>query len=282
MRLMALHCEQVRRIRRSGYRAPVAKAKAVKKAAKKPAANPTKAPKSAKAPAPPKLPAVAVKPKKPTAPSLPLPPPPPPPPAHRDELIAPRDIARLLRYGEKFGAQKIDIRMLQLQLPVASTALAICDPAAPKSWKAFDRPVTPGVFRVMLSVAKDGDPAKERLAAVVVHVGRPPIAKWTVAHFRGQKKPKSPDQLPKVSSTSGWIALVDSGDGSPGAIAVPETSTGTQPVEVPLTDGRRALALPCGEGEYAAYWAIDASDKPICLVVDFDVFTQKEWKAKAT
>ena len=175
--------------------------------------------------------------------------------------------------------------MLQLQLPVGSSGLAICDPAAPKSWKTFDRPVTPGVFRVMLSVAKEsetapGKPVKERLAAVVVHVGRPPIAKWTVAHFRGQKKPKSPDQLPKVPSTSGWIALVDSGDGSPGAIAVPETPTGTQPIEVPLTDGRRALALPCGEGEYAAYWAVDATDKPICLVVDFDVFTQKEWKAK--
>ena len=52
------------------------------------------------------------------------------------------------------------------------------------------------------------------------------------------------------------------------------------PVEVPLTDGRRALALPCGNGEFAAYWAVDAADKPICLVVDFDVFTQKDWKAR--
>ena len=50
---------------------------------------------------------------------------------------------------------------------------------------------------------------------------------------------------------------------------------------VPLTDGRRALALPCDEGEYAAYWAVDAADKPICLVVDFDAFTQKDWKARA-
>jgi hypothetical protein len=201
-------------------------------------------------------------------------------------LIAPRDIARLLRYGEKFGAKKIDIRMLQLQLPASSNALAICDPSAPKTWKVFDRPISPGMFRVMLSVARDGDPlpgrqAKEELAAVVVHVGRPPIAKWTVAHFKGQKKPKAPDELPKLSST-GWIALLDAGDGSPGAIGVPEKPTGTTPIEVPLTDGRRALALPCGEGEYAAYWAVDATDKPICLVVDFDVFTQKDWKAKPT
>jgi hypothetical protein len=254
----------------------VAKAKAVKKKPK------TKAPKSVKAAkpaAPAKLPEVALKPKKPTAPSLPLPPAPPPPPAHRDELIAPRDIARLLRYGEKFGEQKIDIRMLQLQMPVSSNALAICDPSAPKSWKVFDRPVAPGVFRLMLSVAKLAD--KERLAAVVVHVGRPPIAKWTVAHFKGQKAPKSPEQLPRLAA-SGWIALLDSGDGSPGEIAVPETPIGTQPIEVPLTDGRRVLALPCGKGEYAAYWAVDAQDKPICLVVDFDVFSQKEWKSKPT
>jgi hypothetical protein len=61
---------------------------------------------------------------------------------------------------------------------------------------------------------------------------------------------------------------------------VPSSTTGVQPVEVPLTDGRRALALPCGNGEYAAYWAVDAADKPICIVVDFDVFTQKEWKAR--
>lgn len=266
----------------------MAKAKAVKK---KPA---TKAPKAAKAarpakaapPAkaakpPPKLPAVAVKPKKPTAPSLPLPPAPPPPPPQRDEMIAPRDIARLTRYGEKLGTKRIDTRPLPLQLPAPSGALAICDPAAPKTWKVFDRPVAPGMFRVMLSVAKDAD-NKEALAAFVVYVGRPPIAKWTVAHWKGQKKPKSPDQLPTITSTSGWIALLDAGDGSPGAIGVPETATGTTPIEVPLTDGRRALALPCGEGEFAAYWAIDAADKPICLVVDFDVFTQKEWKTKPT
>lgn len=260
----------------------VAKTKgAVKKAASVAKAGKTaKRPGKAVAPPPrPKLPTVAVKPKRPTAPSLPLPPPPPPPPAHRDELIAPRDIGRLLRYGEQFGAHKIDVRMLPLQLPAGSGALAVLDPAAVKSWRAFDRPVGAGQFRVMLSVARSGD--KERLAAVVIHVGRPPTAKWTVAHYQGQKKPKSPDQLPRVTVTSGWLVLIDAGRGVPGPIAVP-AATGIAPVEIPLTDGRRALALPCGNGEYAAYWGVDASDKPVCLVVDFDVFTQKDWKTKAT
>lgn len=248
---------------------PKQSAKGVKPSAK-PAAPPPK----------PKLPSVALKPKKAGPPSLPLPPPPPPPPAQREEMVAPRDIGRLLRYGEQFGPHKIDIRMLPLQLAGGSGALAVADPAAPKSWRVYDRPVSaPGQFRVMLSVARSGD--KERLAAVVIHVGRPPIEKWTVAHFKGQKKPKSPDELPRVTVTSGWIVLLDAGSGSPGAIALPPPN-GIQPVEVPLTDGRRALALPCGNGEVAAYWAVDSTDKPVCLVVDFDVFSQKDWKSKPT
>jgi hypothetical protein len=53
------------------------------------------------------------------------------------------------------------------------------------------------------------------------------------------------------------------------------------PIEVPLTDGRRALALPCGNGAFAAYWALDAADKPICVVIDFNAFTSKAWRAKS-
>jgi hypothetical protein len=262
--------------------------KATKKVAKPAQRSAKPQPKSAK-PQPksakpqPKLPTVAVKPKKPTAPSLPLPPPPPPPPAVRDELAAPRDIARLLRYGEQFGAHKIDARMLPLQLPVSSGALAVFDPSAPKSWRVFDRPTGDGQFRVMLSVARTPDKTgtKERLAAVVIHLGRPPIARWTVAHNKGQKKPKTPEQLPRVPVTSGLVALLDAGSGVPGAVTMP-APTGVMPVEAPLIDGRRALGFASGNGEFAAYWGIDANDKPVCLVLDFDVFTQKDWKSKAT
>ncbi len=193
--------------------------------------------------------------------------------------MAPRDIGRLLRYGEQFGPHKIDVRMLPLQLPVGSSALAVADPAVPKSFRVFDRPVAAVAGRVMLSVARTGD--KERLAAIVIHVGRPPIAKWTVAHYRGQKPPKTSDALPRVSVTSGWLLLLDAGSGGPGAVTI-GAQPGITPVEVPLADGRRALALPCGEGELAAYWGIDAADKPVCLVIDFETFTQKEWKAKPT
>jgi len=192
----------------------------------------------------------------------------------------------LLRYGEKFGDKKLDIRMLPIALPVSSGALAICDPGVPKTWKVLDRPTGSGVFRVMLSVARENPPPRskdptpiETLAAVVIHVGRPPIVKWTVAHAKGQKKPKSADQIPRWPVTTGAFALIDAGSGSPGALAVPPLN-GVAPVEVPLTDGRKALVLPSGNGEFATYWAIDAADKPVCLVVDFDVFNKKEWKAK--
>ncbi|MDX2090279.1 MAG: DUF4241 domain-containing protein [Kofleriaceae bacterium] len=263
-------------------------AKATKHVEAAKATKPAKATKAAKAvpapaKAPPKLPAVVVKPKKPTAPSLPLPPPPPPPPPVRDELAAPRDIARLLRYGEPFGPHRIDARMLPLQLPVSSGALAVFDPGVPKSWRVFDRPTGDGQFRVMLSVARTPDKTgtKERLAAVVIHVGRPPIARWTVAHYKGQKKPKDADQLPRVPATTGLVALLDAGTGVPGVVAMTPPA-GVQPIEVPLTDGRRALGFASGTGDYAAYWGVDANDKPVCLVLDFDVFTQKDWKAKAT
>lgn len=235
------------------------------------------APKASPAPAKPQAPVKAKK-LKATKPSLPLPPPPPPAPVQRDEMLAPRDVARLTRYGERFGEKKIDVRWLPLQLPVASGSLAVFDPGAPKSWRVLDRPSGSGAFRAMLSIARTDD-NKEKLAAVVIHVGRPPIARWTVAHWKGGKKPKGADQLPKIPVTTGWLALIDAGKDSPGTLAVP-AGIGIQPVEVPLTDGRRALALPCGNGDYTAYWAVDADDKPICLVIDFDAFSMKEWKAR--
>src|SRR5690606_31059611 len=101
-------------------------------------------------------------------PSLPLPPPPPPPPPQRDELPAPRDVARLTRYGERFGARRIDVRWLPVQLPVSGGALAVFDPAVPKSWRVFDRPVGSGQFRAMLSLARSED-GTERPAAIVIH-----------------------------------------------------------------------------------------------------------------
>ncbi|MGE0547689.1 MAG: DUF4241 domain-containing protein [Kofleriaceae bacterium] len=255
-----------------------AKAKPVTKRTKMTAAKPVVAAKRGQPAKPAPKPIVAAKRKKPTKPSIALPPPPPPPPPQRDELAAPRDVGRLLRYGERFGPHKIDVRMLPLQLP-SSGSIALFDPATPKSWRVLDRPVGAGRFGVMLSIARTDE--RERLAAVVIHVGRQSIARWTVAHYQGQKRPKSEDQIPRVAVTANWLGLIDAAGGSPGAVAVAGAG-GIAPVEVPLTDGRRALSFASGNGQFAAYWAIDDADKPVCLVIDFDVFTQKDWKAKPT
>jgi hypothetical protein len=258
----------------------VAKAASSKKkaASKKPVKPPPKAP--------------ATKPK-PTAPSQPLPPPPPPPPAQRLEASAPRDIGRLLRYGEKFGANKIDVQMLPLQLAVPSGAVALMDAAAPKSFRVFDRTTGAGAFRVMLSFVRAPDGAA-RLAAFAIHTGRPPIARWTVAHELGKKPPKTPDDIAPLEIASGHAILVDAKGGSPGAVAVhsaPPATTGAatsgpaatallSPHEILLPDGRRALAFPVG-GEVTAYWGVDAADKPVCLVVDCDAISAKDWRARA-
>jgi len=72
----------------------------------------------------------------------------------RDEMLAIRDVGRLLHYGEHIGADTIDIRMLPLQLHVASGSLAVFDPGEPDTWHVLDRPIGRGAFRVMLSVAR--------------------------------------------------------------------------------------------------------------------------------
>ncbi len=222
----------------------------------------------------PQVKAAKAKAKATTPTSTPTPPRPAPPsaiatapPLHaaHDEQAAPRDISRLLRYGEKFGARRIDIRWLPTTLTVSGTTIALGDPGASArgpaavgdrpappgaSARVLERTVAPGRFRVMLAIAKDAA-GGEQVAAVVVHVGRPPIARWTVAHFLGQKEPRSPDSLPVISITGDTLAI-------------------------------GSLSLPVPAGNYTAYWAIDATDKPVCLVVDLDVLTQKEWKAKPT
>ncbi len=174
----------------------------------------------------------------------------------------------MIRYGEKFGALKIDTKMREQPLPITG-ALGIFDPADKKSWKVIDRPIGTGQFRVMVSTVG------EKIVAVTLHCGRPPIARWTAAHSKG-KKPKSIDDVPVASST-GWIAITDAAQGAPGLVPVPDAN---QISELQLTDGRKALAIPVGKAETAPYWAVDAADKPICFVIDCDALTQKDWKAK--
>ncbi len=226
--------------------------------------------------------------------------PPPPPLDVKRELAASRDVARLLRYGEQFGGQRIEIRWLPTPLPCPSGGFALVDPGAAKSQRILDRNVPAGTFRCMLAVAVGGPangakPAhgasertlgagREKLAAVILHCGRPPIARWTVAHFVGTKPPAEAAQLPSVVSASGWLAVQDAAStaavSDPAALPPPVFAPNAMAVERRAGTGV-AFAFPVGAGGYTAYWGIDDHDKAVCLVVDFDVFTQKDWRSKS-
>jgi hypothetical protein len=145
----------------------------------------------------------------------------------------------------------------------------------------LDRKVTPGTFRCMLAVAVGGD--KEKLAAVVFHCGRPPIARWTVAHFAGSKPLVVNAALPTVTSTSGWLAVQDAtctaAVDDAAVLPAPIFSATAMSVERRTAAGV-AVAFPVKPGDYTAYWGVDEHDKAVCLVVDFDVFSQKDWRSK--
>ena len=205
----------------------------------------------------------------------------PVPVAVQRELLALRDVARLLRYGEQFGGRRIEIRWLPTPLPCPSGGFTLVDPATPKSQRSFDRKVPAGAFRCMLAVAVGGP--NEKLAAVILHCGRPPIARWTVAHFSGTKPPIATAQLPQVITDSGWLAIQDTATTAAvtdPAVLPPPAFTPTAMAAERRAGNGVAFAFPVGPGAYTAYWGIDEHDKAVCLVLDFNVFTQKEWRAK--
>ena len=74
-----------------------------------------------------------------------------------------RRIARWYRarWGEAFGASKIDVGVLPIQLPVAAGALAVADAGIPNSWRMLDRPVLAVRFRVLRSVARGADNSRK-------------------------------------------------------------------------------------------------------------------------
>jgi hypothetical protein len=281
------------RIAADGYAAAMGRAKAkpkpkpAKKAKAKPAAR--KATKKAKP---------AVK-SKPAAPPAPIAPPRPAselpivvapvrvvPPAPPGEIGAVREVGRLIRHGEVFGKYRIETRMQPSPVVITSGRIAVGDPSKPSQARVLAHQTAPGKFRVMTSVANiDGE---ERVAAVVMHAGRPPIARWVIAHFEGQKPPKTADQAPgfdiggEVAGIMDALAL-DALRGDPGDLAQKLAERqGVAAIDhvVDGATGHNVLAFPSGwgSGTYSAYWALDGAGHPVCLVIDFDVFNKADWK----
>ena len=234
-------------------------------------------------------------------PSVPPPPPTPPapvipvrvvPPAPAGEMGAVREVGRLLRHGEIFGNHRIEIRHLPWAVVSTTGRLAVADPLAPAGGRVLARQVTPGKYRVMLSVAHIG--AEQRVAAAVMHVGRPPIARWVVAHFESQKPPRSADQLPGYSVDSGAGAFMDAlvlddlrnqpdvPDPAARSALAPQLATplaGGQWIADAIS-GRNLVAFASGwgDGVYSSYWALDGAGQPVCLVTDFEVFKAADWR----
>lgn len=219
------------------------------------------------------------------------------PPAPPGEIGALRDVGRLLRHGELFGENKIETRHLPTPVVITSGRIAVADPLTPSAGRVLARQVPPGRYRVMLSVAHVD--TEQRIAAAVMHTGRPPIARWVVAHFEGQKPPRSADQLPTIGVDAGTAAFMDGlvleqlrdqpDEPEPPAQAalVPQLTAGTTAANVgewiadPIS-GRNLIAFTSGwgDGVYASYWALDGAGQPVCLVTDFDLFNKSEWKTK--
>jgi hypothetical protein len=217
------------------------------------------------------------------------------PPSPPGELAPERDVGRLLRHGEQFGPHKIEIRHLPLPVVVTSGRIAVADPLTPSSGRVLARQVAHGRFRVMISVALiDGE---QRIAAAVMHVGRPPIARWVIAHHEGGKPPRPADQPPTHGVDAGTSAFMDAmvldalrakTDEPeppvqtalvPQLTASPTAANTGQWIADPIS-GRNLVAFTSGwgDGTYASYWALDAGGQPVCLVTDFDVFNKAEWK----
>ena len=264
---------------------PVAKKAAAKKsttkkaAAKKPAAKPAKA----KKPVAPTLSitldsrglAVVVNPNAPKPKPVVVAPPPPPvrlvPEGPDKELTAERDVARMLRYGEMFGAHRIEIEHSPTPVAMPTGTIALADvPTLITAKRATEtvlaRRVAKNSFRVMHSLVKTG--GVSRIVAAVMYVGRPPIARWVFAHAEGKRPPKTIAEAPSIEATN--IAITD-------ASLVEKLKTGARMSPPDLTG---AVALTVGDKPAAVtpYWGLSPEGTPVCLLLDFNAFTASEWR----
>jgi hypothetical protein len=210
-------------------------------------------------------------------------------------------VGRLLRHGELFADNKIEVQFLPDSVVISSGQIAIVDPFASMGGKrasTLARQLLPGKYRVMLCIAHQG--ASHRVAAAVMHVGRPPVARWVVAHLAGEPPPTGQSQYPGLQLPSGCAGFIDGasvealhsamtaeasgckddltlhlrtappagGWGHHAVVLDPEKQTNL----VAFTGGGNARAIP------TAYWGLDEASRPVCLVLDFDPFTAAQWK----
>ena len=262
---------------------PKAKARAKTVAPKKLAAS--KAKKPSKAPIAPQLSialddrglAMVVNPNAPKPKPVVVAPPPAPvrlvPVGPDKELDAERDVARMLRYGEMFGAHRIEIEHSPTPVAMPTGTVALADlPTLTTSKRAAEtvlaRRVAKNSFRVMHSLVKTGGVA--RIVAAVMYVGRPPIARWVFAHAEGKRPPKTIAEAPSIEATT--IAITD-------ASLIEKLKAGAK-LSPPDLTGAVALHVGAKPAPVTPDWGLSPEGTPVCLLLDFNAFSASDWRAQ--
>lgn len=200
--------------------------------------------------------------------------------AARVEVAIEPDRRRLLRDGERFGADaKLELRALG-RIAITSGRLAARDPFLDTPSVAFARRVPKGNHRVVASLvtlAKAGKRPQVRCAAVTVHFAKGAVASLVAAPFEKQAKAKSGAAAYGVDAGTGAfmdasvVAKLD--ERSHGEIIAAMKKTRTSGFGFACLDAPSVIAFTSGlgDGAYASYWGFSRAKKLLCLMTDFAV-----------
>jgi hypothetical protein len=201
---------------------------------------------------------------------------------------------RLLVDGEKFGSATLALHTVaDLELPTGE--IVTCDPFLVDG-AALARKVEPGAYPVTLSVASFGDDQRVVAASVRFRSGAP--VRWEAAAFAGVARKKGGEPGYPVDALTGAfmdVATQETIKAEPGGWPTPSFKALEQQL---LTDHYRpnwgwatyhpdpaargncvAFSSGWGDGVYSSYWGLDEAGEPLCLLTDFEAFTDEDWSA---
>lgn len=183
-------------------------------------------------------------------------------------------------------------------LVVVSGHVAACDPLTDAEHSGFTRAIRPGVYPVIATIAHFAERDDERVAFAALQL-RPQLPeRWETAEYRPPKTGKEsygdPASFEVFSATGCFLderagALLvrkerdDADSGELGFGYVEKLQEALEANQVDLwswanhvLDPRTGLNLILftsgwGNGRYSTSWGLDAHDRPVCLVTDYQV-----------
>jgi len=190
------------------------------------------------------------------------------------------------RFGqERGGPVEVSTRLLG-ELKVPSGRIVVTDPFT----TSFEHPDSPlarraptGVFPVELAIARyENDDLRVACARVRFGGADGRAAKWEAALFEGQEPPDD-DKIPGYGVDSGTGCFFDEQARTRVEEATTEewlavternmVSTWTWHVADVGNANLIMFSSGWGDGFYGSYWGLDANDRVVELVTDFDVLT---------